>query len=293
MRIAVETIPPLTVASSRFLLAGICTFVYLKFRGVPWPTLSNWKSAALIGCLLMVGGNGTVMVALQRIPSGIAALIVATTPLSMTVFDWLFYKGPKPTARVIAGLLMGTAGIGLLMSPDDLLSSGESLHLPSMLLVVLATMSWSLGSLQSRHVDLPKNIFMTTALETISGGFVLMLLSIAFGEPGRLMAGNVSAISLMATVYLAVFGSLLALTAYSWLLKHVNAARVSTNTFVNPVIAVFLGWLVLSEPISLRTVAAVVLIVIAVVLIVLRQPSPPTANVRSKSVEPGSVENQA
>lgn len=228
----------------------------------------------------MVGGNGMVMVALQKIPSGIAALIVATTPLSMTIFDWLFYKGPRPTGRVIAGLALGTAGIGLLMSPDDLLSKGENLHLPSMLLVVFATMSWSFGSLQSRHADLPKNIFMTTALETICGGLVLLLLSLAFAEPMRLLETGPSVNSIMATIYLAIFGSLLALTAYSWLLKHVSASRVSTNTFVNPVIAVILGWLVLSEPISFRTIAAVVLIVVAVVLIVLREQTQPTSKIR-------------
>lgn len=214
------------------------------------------------------------MVAIQRIPSGIAALIVATTPLWMTIFDWLFYEGPKPTRRVITGLALGTAGIGLLMSPNDLWSSGESLHLPSMLLVIGATICWSVGSLQSRRVNLPKNIFMTTALESICGGSLLLFLSIAFGEPSRLVANNVSTASIVATAYLAVFGCLLALTAYSWLLKHVNASRVSTTAFVNPVIAVVLGWLILSEPISIRTIAAVVLIVFAVVLIVLRPQSP-------------------
>jgi drug/metabolite transporter (DMT)-like permease len=274
MRVAVESIPPFTVASTRFLLAGIGTFVYLRLTGVPRPSFTNWKSAALIGCLLLVGGNGMVMVAIQRIPSGIAALIVATTPLWMTIFDWLFYEGPKPTGRVITGLALGTAGIGLLMSPDVLWSSGDTLHLPSMLLVIAATISWSIGSLQSRHVNLPKNIFMTTALESICGGFVLLMLSFAFDETSRLTTNSVSTTSVLATAYLAVFGCLLALSAYSWLLKHVDAARVSTTAFVNPVIAVVLGWLILSEPISLRTIAAVVLIVFAVVLIVLRQPSP-------------------
>ena len=274
MRIAVETIPPFTVASTRFLVAGICTMFYLKLTGVPWPSLTHWRSAALIGCLLLVGGNGLVMVAIQKIPSGIAALIVATTPLWMTIFDWLFYQGPRPTGRVIAGLVMGVAGIAMLLSPDDLWSGDQSLHLPSMLLVIAATFSWSIGSLQSRRVSLPNYIFMTTALESICGGFVLLLLSFAFREPSRLIAGNISVNSMLATVYLAIFGCLIALSAYSWLLKRVSAARVSTTAFVNPVIAVFLGWLILSEPITTRTISAVVLIVIAVVLIVFRKQSP-------------------
>ena len=283
MRVAVETIPPFMVASTRFLLAGACTFAYLKLAGIKWPTFANWKSAALIGCLLLVGGNGMVMVAIQNIPSGIAALIVATTPIWMTIFDWLFYQGPKPTKRVMAGLALGTAGIGMLISPSELWSGSESLHLPSMLLVIGATICWSIGSLQSRRMDLPKNIFMTTALESICGGFVLLLLSIAFGEPSRITTSSLSTSSIVATAYLAIFGCLIALSSYSWLLKHVSASRVSTTAFVNPVIAVFLGWLILSEPLSAQTISAVVLIVFAVILIVFRNPSKASSQIDHSS----------
>ena len=271
--IAVETIPPFAVGGSRFLIAGSLTFLFLRLRGLPAPTWNQWRSAALIGTLLMVGGNGVVMWAVQKIPSGIAALVVSTMPLWMTVFDWLFYGGPKPTVRVSVGLALGLAGTFLLVAPANLFGSGQSLHLPSMIVLMLAPISWSIGSLQARRMDLPKNVFMTTAMEALCGGAILAAMSIAFNEPSRLMATPVSARSVCATIYLAIFGSLFALTAYCWLMDNANAARVSTYAFVNPVIAVVLGWLVLNEQISMQTSIAIALIVVAVVLIVLRKRS--------------------
>lgn len=271
MRIAVETIPPFAVAGSRFLMAGLLVLGFLRLKGHPWPSFSNWKAAALIGCFLMVGGNGLVMWAVQKIPSGVAALVVATMPLWMTLFDWLFYRGPKPSIRVVAGLMLGLVGIVFLIGPSKVMAGEQGLHLPSLLILFLAPVFWSFGSLQMRYVDLPKNVFMATALEAICGGFVLVLLSIGFGEFARLNVASISFRSAGATVYLAIFGSLLALTAYSWLLQHVAPSRVATYTFVNPVIAVFLGWLILSEPISVETLVAVVLIVAGVILIVMRK----------------------
>ncbi len=271
MRIAVETIPPFMVGSSRFLIAGSLTFLFLRVTGTPAPSWQQWRSAALIGILLMVGGNGLVMWAVQRIPSGIAALVVATMPLWMTVLDWLFYGGPKPTARVALGLILGIAGSFLLLAPANLFGSGQSFHLPSMIVLMLAPIFWSIGSLQARRIDLPKNVFMTTSMEALCGGTVLALMSFAFDEPSRLLITPVSARSIGATIYLAIFGSLIALTSYCWLMENANAARVSTYAFVNPVIAVVLGWLILNEQISLQTSIAIALIVVAVVLIVLRK----------------------
>lgn len=278
MRVAVQTIPPFTVGALRFLVAGGLTLLFLRLRGAPNPTLRQWKNSALIGCLLMVGGNGLVMWAVQKVPSGVAALVVATMPLWMTLFDWLFYRGPRPTIRVVFGLGLGFVGIIFLVRPDQVLAGEFDLHLPSMVALFLAPLFWSIGSLQSRQVDLPKNAFMTTALESLGGGFVMMMLCIGMNEPSRLDVSGISIQSILATLYLAFFGSLLALTSYSWLLKNVSVARVSTYTFVNPVIAVVLGWLVLNEKVTWQTTVAVILIVFAVVLIVMkkqiRDPSP-------------------
>ncbi|GAB5406562.1 MAG: drug/metabolite exporter YedA [Aureliella sp.] len=270
MRIAVESLPPFFLSAVRFLLAGGLTFGVLRLQGCPLPTWQNWKSAIVVGNLLMVGGNGLTIWAVKEIPSGVAALMVATMPLWMAVFDWLFYAGPKLTSRVLVGLSLGLAGILLLVRPDQIFDQTEHLHVPSLIALLAAPIFWSLGSLHSRRMDLPSSIFMTTALHSICGGVGLMLLSLAVGEQRELDLANVTSRSLAALAYLAFFGSLVALTAYSWLLRNVTASRVSSYTFVNPVIAVFLGWLVLGEQTSWYTIGAVLLIVLAVVLIVMR-----------------------
>ena len=280
MRVAVQTIPPFTVGASRFLVAGGLTLLFLRMRGVPSPSLKQWKNSALIGCLLMVGGTGLVMWAVQEIPSGIAALVVATMPLWMTLIDWLFYNGPRPTTRIVVGFGLGFIGINFLMRPDQVFNGRFDLHLPSMIALFLAPIFWSIGSLQSRRIELPKNVFMATALESLGGGFVFMLLCIGMNEPARIDFAGISTKSILATFYLALFGSLLALTAYCWLLKHVSVARVSTYTFINPVIAVILGWLILGEKVTWQTNVAVLLIVFAVILIVTKK------EVRREPVEP-------
>lgn len=291
MRIAVETIPPFTVGASRFLVSGALTLLFLRMRGVPNPNLKQWKNSAIIGCLLMVGGNGLVMWAVQKIPSGIAALVVATMPLWMTLLDWIFYRGPRPTTRVMVGLGMGFVGIAFLLQPDQLFAGQFEFHLPSMIALFLAPIFWSIGSLQSRQIDLPNNVFMVTALESLGGGFVLMLLCIGMNEPARYDFNEITLRSIGATCYLAIFGSLLALTAYSWLLKNVSVARVSTYTFINPVIAVVLGWLILGENVSWQTTVAVLLIVLAVILIVTKK-QPRAQPIKQKQVEGKAIVDQ-
>lgn len=277
MRVAVETLPPFFLSGIRFLLAGTITLAILKWRGCPSPTRLHWTNAALIGGLLVIGGNGLTMWAVQEIPSGVAAVVVATMPIWMALFDWLFYQGPRPTKRVVAGMTFGLAGIVLLVRPDQMLGETESLHVPSLLALFAAPIFWSTGSLHSRRVELPSNIFMTTAIESICGGAGLMLFSLLLGETRQLDLSTASTNSLLATLYLAFFGSLVALSAYSWLLKNVSASKVSSYTFVNPVIAVFLGWLVLNEPTPWWTIFSVLLIVSAVILIITRPSRPPKA----------------
>ena len=275
MRIAVGTIPPFAIAGFRFLVAGTGLAVFLAIRGVPLPTKRQWLSAALIGCLLMIGGNGLVMWGIQKIPSGICAVIIATMPLWMTLFDWCFYKGPVPGWKVSIGLLLGLAGIVLLSGPSRLLAGESSLHLPSMLAVICAPIFWSLGSLHSRKVDLPDNVFMATAAEMLCGGLALIGLSFLLGEPFSIDWSGISWQSVAAVFYLTIFGSLIALSSYMWLLKNAEASRVATYTYINPVIAVFLGWLVLDEPITAQTMMAISVIVFAVAMIVtIRQKRP-------------------
>ncbi len=264
--IAVETIPPFFMAGARFLTAGFITFFFLRMRGVPMPTRREWRSAAIIGALLLVGGNGLVSWAEQQIPSGIAALIVATVPLWMAVFGWLIYRQRRPGVQTVAGLFLGLVGIVLLVGPAQL-AGDASFDLISLLVLLLSPVLWSLGSLYSRQAVLPKNVLMATAMEMLAGGVMLMVVGLTMGEATQLDLALISTRSFLSLLYLIVFGSIVAFTAYVWLLKHVQPARVATYTYVNPVIAVFLGWLILSEPVTLQTIIAVVVILAAVVMI--------------------------
>ncbi len=270
IRLAIETIPPFFMAGIRFLVAGIITFVFLRARGVPMPNLLQWRSGAIIGALLLVGGNGLVTWSEQEVPSSIAALIVATVPLWMVLFDWLIYRGISPSKKMVVGLVLGFLGIGLLIGPGQILGIND-IRLSAMLILMLAPILWSLGSLYSRQANLPENLFMATAVEMLAGGILLILAGFITGEITQLNLSEISTLSLVSMLYLTIFGSIVALTAYVWLLKNVQAAKVATYTYVNPIIAIFLGWLILSEPLTLQMLVSVVVIIGAVILITSRK----------------------
>lgn len=274
IRLAVETIPPFYMAGTRFLIAGIVTFAFLRARGVPIPKRFHWRSAAIIGALLIVGGNGFVTWSEQQVPSSIAALVVATVPLWITLFGWLIYRGGRPSKQIVFGVFLGFIGIGLLIGPGQILGT-STFDWPSLLILLLAPILWSLGSLYSRQASLPDNIFMSTAMEMLAGGVLLMIAGTITGEAAELNFAEISARSVASMLYLTVFGSIVALTAYVWLLKTVHPARVATYTYVNPVIAIFLGWLILSEPITSQMLIAFVIIILAVVLITTQRQKEP------------------
>lgn len=268
MRVAVHSLPPFLMASSRFLFAGMILYSFLRFRGIPNPTFAQWKSALIVGVLLFLGGNGLVTWAEQEIPSGIAALVIATLPMWMTLFDWLFFRGPKPSFRVGVGLMMGLAGIVLLIGPAQIFSGESVLNLKYMTGLIFAPIFWSIGSLYCRNADLPESVFMASAAEMLCGGVVLILVSLFFGEPFFFEPAEVPIKAWLCLSYLTIFGSMIALCAYAWLLQNVNASKVATYSYVNPIIAVFLGWLILNESVSWQTATAVVVIVSGVVMIV-------------------------
>ena len=266
IRVAVETIPPFFMAGARFLFSGMLIFIILRVRGVPMPKRFHWRSAVIIGALLLVGGNGLVTWSEQQVPSSTAALVVATVPLWIALFDWLIFKGTRPGKRVTSGLVLGLFGIGLLIGPGQILGTA-SFNLTALLILLLAPILWSLGSLYSRQANLPENTFMATAIEMLAGGMLLLLAGLVTGEASSLNIAEFSTRSLLAMVYLTIFGSIIAFTAYIWLLKHVAATKVATYTYVNPVFAVILGWLLLSEAITSTTIAAAIIIILAVILI--------------------------
>jgi len=269
IRFGVETLPPFMMAGGRFVAAGSVLYGWLRWRGVPGPTMRQWRSAAAIGALLLLVGNGGVTWAEQVIPSGVTALLISTSPIWFVVLDWIWFGAPRPAGKMVLGLALGLAGVIWLIGPDRILGGG-GFPISGILVLMLATVSWAAGSLYSRRASLPPSPFMATALEMVAGGALLLAFSVITGEPWQIEPSEVSLKSILSVVYLAVFGSLVGFTAYVWLLRVVSPSRVSTYAFVNPLIAVFLGWTLGGEEFTARMGLAALVIVAGVVLIVLR-----------------------
>lgn len=267
IRIGVETIPPFVLAGLRHLTAGLLLYGWVRgTKRAARPERRHWRSAALVGGLLLLGGNGLVTWAEQRVPSGLAALIVASVPLWMTAIDALMRR-ERPHGVVLAGLAMGLAGIAFLAAPGRF-AGGSHVDPLGAAALLSAALFWAIGSLVSRRVALPASTLLATAMEMLAGGAILLCVAGVSGEIGRVSLAAVSARSLVALGYLIVAGSLLGFSAYVFLLGATTPARVSTYAYVNPVVAVFLGWLVAGESVTPRTLLAAAVIVAAVVLII-------------------------
>jgi drug/metabolite transporter (DMT)-like permease len=268
IRFAIETIPPLLMAGIRFLIAGTVLYVIVRcFKGVAKPERYHWRGAVLVGGLMLLGGNGGVVWAEQRVPSGIAALLIATVPLWMALLDWLRPHGVSTTWRGIAGLVLGFAGAIVLVGPGELMG-GERVDPIGAAVLLFASLSWAIGSMLSRSARLPASPLLATAMEMLGGGALLACVGLLMGEWARLDPSAMSTRSLLSVGYLIVFGSLVGFTAYIWLLRKTTLARASTYAFVNPVVAVILGWAVAGEAFTLRTLLATAVIVPGVWLII-------------------------
>lgn len=262
IRLAIETIPPFFVAGARHVVAGTLLYAWARARGGAAPAGRQWWTAAGLGALMLLGGNGAVTWAEQRVASGLAAVIVATVPLWIVLLE-----GKRPTPRVLLGLALGLAGISLLVGPGEIAGAGRIDPLGALVLVG-GSLSWAVGSLRGRTARLPPSPQVSTAAQMLTGGGLLLALGLATGEVPRLLATEVSARSLLAVAYLVVFGSLIGFSAYVWLMRVSSPARVATYAFVNPVVAVALGAAFGGEPLTPRTLLASAVIVAAVVSIV-------------------------
>jgi drug/metabolite transporter (DMT)-like permease len=277
---ALETMPPLLMAGARFLLAGGILYGVMRLRGEPAPTRRHWRSTAIIGGLLLMCGNGGVTLAERTVPSGVAALLVAMVPMWMVLLEWLRPGGTRPTRRTLLGLLVGFAGIVVLVGPGALGNDGVDLFGAG--LVMVGAAAWAGGSIYSRGAELPKSALLATGMEMLWGGAWLTLAATLTGELGRVDPSAFSTESILAYLYLVVFGSLVGFTAYIWLLGVSTPARVSTYAYVNPLVAVLLGWWVLNEPLTPRVLGAAAIIVLAVAVITTGKRPQPVA-----SDEPG------
>jgi len=261
IRLAVETMPPFLMAGVRFLIAGSALYLVRRGLGDARPSLIQWRSATVIGLFLLVGGNGGVVWAEQWVPSGIAALLVGTAPLWMILMDMLHPGGRGATRWAMLGVGIGFIGIVILIDPLQSVSAEETIDPVGAGVLVLASFFWSIGSLYSRNAPLPSSPLLGTGMEMFAGGLGLLLLGILTGELGRLSLLSISRSSWLAWLYLLVFGSWIGFTAYTWLLRSAPTPLVSTYAYVNPVVAVLLGYFFASEPLTLDTVIAAVMVV--------------------------------
>lgn len=272
----VASVPPFLSASIRFVVAGALLYPFAirrgsaQLRATDRPTLRHWRSALIIGGMLLALGNGGVSAAERYVPSGIAALLVAMVPLWMALFGRLRYRERLRTVAVV-GLLVGFGGVALLVSGSKSGSSGGHaghLNAAGFGWLLFATLAWSSGSLYARRAPTPVRPLLGTAMEMLAGGAVCAVIAAALGEFSRVDLRQVHASSWIGLGYLVVFGSLLAYSAYTWLLRNAPTPLVSTYAYVNPAVAVLLGWLIADERLTMRTVAAAAVIVVGVALIV-------------------------
>lgn len=274
IRFAIETLPPFLMGGMRFLLAGSVVFGWMALRGATLPSRRDWAGAAVAGGFMLVGGNGAVVWSEQYVPSGIVALIVAVVPLWIVLLDWLWQRNGAPARHVMAGVLLGFAGIALLIGPGNLTGGGSAVHLGGALALIAGSLSWAIGSLYARRFTPRAAPFQVIAMQMLAGGAGLVLLSILTGEARTLDLAGVTLRSGLALLYLAAFGSIVGYSAYVWLLGHVSPARVSTYAYVNPVVAVLLGWALAGEPLTLRMLFASAVIIGGVALITLTPRTP-------------------
>lgn len=269
---ALETLPPFLLMGVRFLVAGTILYLWGRLRAEQGPTAQQWLASAVASVLLIVGGMGAVAWAQQFLASGTAALIAALTPCFMVILQWLLVEDSRTSWITWAGVGSGFLGMVVLIGPGWIGSggaAGSGIHLGGALVLLLGCLSWALGSLYGRRAPVPQETRLATGMQLLCGGGILALIAVTSGELRAVDLAEISSTSIVALVYLTVFGSLIAYTAYVWLLKISTPARVSTHAYINPIVAVLLGWLIAGEVVTLRVIGAGALALLGVVLIIL------------------------
>src|SRR6266487_97970 len=267
IRFSVETIPPFLHAALRFLISGAILYIWRRMAGDEAPTLNNWKSTAIVGAALLLGGNGFVAWAEQTVPSGIAALMISTSPFWLVLFESFRAGGAKPTWQSIVGLILGFGGVFILIGPAELMGVGKGFDTFGVILLLLAPIFWSMGSIYARGADMPKSNLLGTGMEMLTGALALFIVSLVRGELNGFSFGLVSMRSWLGLAYLITFGSLIGFVSYGYLLQNAPVSLMSTYAYVNPVVAVFLGWLLANEELNARIGIASAIIIGSVILI--------------------------
>jgi drug/metabolite transporter (DMT)-like permease len=264
MRVAVVDLPPHLMSGTRFVVAGLVLYAWARLRGDAAPALRHWRSAFVIGGFLLLGGNASVAWAEQKVPSGLAAVLIAVAPIWMVGLEWA-RGAPRPRKPVIVGLLLGLVGVGLLVSSR---ATGDARIDPfGAAVLILASASWAWGSVLSKTAALPDSPFVATSMEMMAGGVLLLLTAAAAGQFAGFDVTRVSLPAALSWGYLVVFGSLVGFTAYIWLLGVTSIAKAGTYAYVNPIVAVIMGWAVLHEAVTMRMMMAAGVILVGVALV--------------------------
>lgn len=300
IRVGVREVPPFLLAAMRFLLAGVVLLVWMRVRGAALPTWKQWSSATLLAVLIFVLDYGLVFWSEQRVPSGITAVMLATIPVFMSLSEILFLGTQRLTVRLAFALLAGIAGVLVLVSHSFGLGE-QPIATSGAIALLIAAVSWSIASALSRKLPLPESKPMSSAAQMLSGGVLLTLTSGALGEFGEFHPQNVSRAAWIALAYLVVAGSIVAFTAYVWLIHHESPTRVGTYAYVNPVVAVALGYFFGGESVGPRTLMGTLLVLVSVIVITTtpaRKPAsavPPEANSQraDRRVVPAPFEHPA
>lgn len=265
--VAIETIPPFLMAGLRFLIAGGLVYAWTRWHlKVERPTKTQWRSALIIGGMMLLGGNGGVVWSEQRVASGVAAIIVATVPIWVVLINWLRPGGVRPAWADVTGVTLGFVGLMTLVDPTAIDSVAQVDRL-GIAVLALASLSWSLGTIFAHRVERPRSPLVSVGMEMLCGGALLCMAALWHGDVAEVEWGQLSGRSLLAFSYLLVFGSIVAFTAYMWLLRVSTPSRVATYAYVNPVIAVLLGWTFRDETVTGRMVSAMIVILLGVVMI--------------------------
>lgn len=275
IRIAIDAVPPYLMIGLRCLLAGGILLAWAFARGVDPPTRRQWTGALPVGGLLFLVGQGGLAWAETRVPTGVAALLIATTPIWMVLMAG-GRGAPRSGPRTAAAIGLGTAGVVILAGPAGFLDGG-AVDPGGSAVLLLAAFSWAAGSVLSRRLDRPRSNLLATGLDLVAGGTLLVGWSAAIGEPAAFDLSSLTTRSIAAFVYLVIFGSVVTFTAYNWLLRNTTIARAASYVYVNPIVALAIGWGIGGEAITPRVVAAAAVLVLAVVLIVTDAPVAPKA----------------
>lgn len=262
--IAIREIPPYFMAGGRFLLAGILLYILMLIQGKAQPTLKQWRNGTLMGILFLSIGNGALVKALEYVDSGLAALIVAFDPLIIVLFMWILI-GIRPGGRNLFGTLLGIIGMAILIGQPTFITSKE--NITGLWLISISMVSWAIGSIYISRMDMPKAKGMGSAVQMITGGIVLIIYSFATSEYTQVDLDKITANGWLSWIYLIIFGSIVGFSSFNYLLHKVSPDKVSTSTFINPIVALFLGWMFNNEHITIQSLIAAVVLLSGVIFI--------------------------